>query len=105
MSAEAPTQGELYQETADTYGPALERLARAYEADAEVRLGRSHGGVRPSAPAASGMASGSGKRFSGFDLLDFLEREPLAGAQASTSNRRNRRHSEGAVGSVLNLCW
>lgn len=37
MSAEAPTQGELYQETADTYGPALERLARAYEANAEVR--------------------------------------------------------------------
>jgi RNA polymerase sigma-70 factor (ECF subfamily) len=37
MPAEAPTQDVLYQETADTYGAALERLARAYEVDAEVR--------------------------------------------------------------------
>jgi RNA polymerase sigma-70 factor (ECF subfamily) len=37
MSAQPPTQDELYRETADTYGAALERLARAYEADTEVR--------------------------------------------------------------------
>jgi RNA polymerase sigma-70 factor (ECF subfamily) len=30
-------QDELYRETAETYGPALDRLARAYEADAEAR--------------------------------------------------------------------
>jgi RNA polymerase sigma-70 factor (ECF subfamily) len=37
MPAQQRTQDELYQETADTYGAALERLARAYEADAEIR--------------------------------------------------------------------
>jgi len=37
MPAEAPTQDELYQEASDTYAAALERLARAYEADPEVR--------------------------------------------------------------------
>ena len=31
------TQDELYQETAQTYGAAMERLARAYEADADLR--------------------------------------------------------------------
>ena len=37
MPAEAPTQDDLYQKAAETYGAALERLARAYEADPEVR--------------------------------------------------------------------
>jgi len=37
MPAQPPTQDELYQEAADAYDAALERLARAYEADAEVR--------------------------------------------------------------------
>lgn len=37
MPAQPPTQDELYQEAANTYDAALERLARAYEADAEVR--------------------------------------------------------------------
>jgi len=37
MPAQPPTQDELYREAADTYDAALERLARAYEADAEVR--------------------------------------------------------------------
>ncbi len=37
MAGEAETQDELYQQAAETYGAALERLARAYEADAEVR--------------------------------------------------------------------
>ena len=37
MLAQPPTQDELYREAADTYAAALERLARAYEADAEVR--------------------------------------------------------------------
>jgi RNA polymerase sigma-70 factor (ECF subfamily) len=31
------TPDELYQEAATNYGPALERLARGYEADAEIR--------------------------------------------------------------------
>jgi RNA polymerase sigma-70 factor (ECF subfamily) len=31
------TQDELYNETANAYGAALERLARAYEADADLR--------------------------------------------------------------------
>lgn len=31
------SQDGLYQEAAETYGAALERLARAYEADAEIR--------------------------------------------------------------------
>lgn len=37
MPVEAPTRNELYQEAANTYAAALERLARAYEADAEIR--------------------------------------------------------------------
>jgi RNA polymerase sigma-70 factor (ECF subfamily) len=37
MAAERPTQDELYQEAAGAYGGALERLARAYEADPEER--------------------------------------------------------------------
>ena len=37
MPAQPPTQDELYREVADTYDAALERLARGYEADAEVR--------------------------------------------------------------------
>ena len=36
MSAASP-QDALYQEAAQTYGAALERLARAYEADADLR--------------------------------------------------------------------
>jgi RNA polymerase sigma-70 factor, ECF subfamily len=32
-----PAQDELYSEAAQTYGAALERLARAYEADADLR--------------------------------------------------------------------
>jgi len=35
--ATAPTQDALYEEAAQTYGAALERLARAYEADGELR--------------------------------------------------------------------
>jgi RNA polymerase sigma-70 factor (ECF subfamily) len=31
------SQGDLYKEAADTYGPALDRLARAYEADPDTR--------------------------------------------------------------------
>lgn len=31
------SQDGLYQEAAETYGAALDRLARAYEADAEIR--------------------------------------------------------------------
>jgi RNA polymerase sigma-70 factor (ECF subfamily) len=37
MPAQPPTQDDLYREAAETYGAALERLARAYEADAEIR--------------------------------------------------------------------
>lgn len=37
MPAAPPTQDELYREAAGAYDAALERLARAYEADAEVR--------------------------------------------------------------------
>jgi RNA polymerase sigma-70 factor (ECF subfamily) len=37
MPAQPPTQDELYRELAGTYSAALERLARAYEADGEVR--------------------------------------------------------------------
>ena len=33
----APTQDELYQDAAKTYGAPLERLARAYEADPDIR--------------------------------------------------------------------
>jgi len=36
MAAES-TQDDLYQEAAQTYGAALERLARAYEADPDLR--------------------------------------------------------------------
>jgi RNA polymerase sigma-70 factor, ECF subfamily len=37
MPAQPPTQDELYREAAKTYHAALERLARAYDADAEIR--------------------------------------------------------------------
>ncbi len=37
IPATASKQDELYQEAAATYGAALERLARAYEADADLR--------------------------------------------------------------------
>jgi RNA polymerase sigma-70 factor (ECF subfamily) len=37
MPAQPLTQDELYREAANTYAAALERLARAYEADAEIR--------------------------------------------------------------------
>jgi len=37
MATLAPTQDELYEEVSATYGAALERLARAYEADPEIR--------------------------------------------------------------------
>ena len=36
-TAGTPSQKSLYEQVADTYGPALDRLARAYELDAEVR--------------------------------------------------------------------
>src|SRR5215472_18465713 len=36
-AGETETQEELYQQAAEAYGAALERLARAYEADAELR--------------------------------------------------------------------
>jgi len=37
MPAVEPTQDDLYQDAASQYGAALERLARAYEADPEIR--------------------------------------------------------------------
>jgi RNA polymerase sigma-70 factor, ECF subfamily len=37
VPARPPSQDDLYQEAAYTYAAALERLARAYEADAEIR--------------------------------------------------------------------
>jgi len=37
MSAAMLTQDDLYRQATETYGTALERLSRAYEADAEVR--------------------------------------------------------------------
>jgi len=37
MAALTPTRDELYEEAAAIYGGALERLARAYEADPEIR--------------------------------------------------------------------
>jgi RNA polymerase sigma-70 factor (ECF subfamily) len=37
ITAAAPGQDDLYHDTAQQYGAALERLARAYEADADVR--------------------------------------------------------------------
>jgi RNA polymerase sigma-70 factor (ECF subfamily) len=37
MPAPTSSQDDLYREAVGTYGAALERLARAYEADAEIR--------------------------------------------------------------------
>jgi RNA polymerase sigma-70 factor (ECF subfamily) len=37
IPAETPSQKSLYEQVSDTYGPALDRLARAYELDADVR--------------------------------------------------------------------
>ena len=37
IPAPPATQNDLYQDAAKTYGAALERLARAYEADPEIR--------------------------------------------------------------------
>jgi RNA polymerase sigma-70 factor (ECF subfamily) len=37
MPGQPPTQDDLYREAAETYHAALERLARAYEANPEVR--------------------------------------------------------------------
>ena len=37
MPAASPMQDELYEDAAKTYGAALDRLARAYEADPEIR--------------------------------------------------------------------
>jgi RNA polymerase sigma-70 factor (ECF subfamily) len=37
MTTGSSTQERLYEETAATFGPALERLARAYEADGDAR--------------------------------------------------------------------
>lgn len=37
MAASEPTQDEFYQDAARTYGAPLERLARAYEADPDIR--------------------------------------------------------------------
>ena len=37
ITAAAPSQDDLYHDAAQQYGAALERLARAYEADADVR--------------------------------------------------------------------
>jgi RNA polymerase sigma-70 factor, ECF subfamily len=37
MAAIESTQDDLYQDAATVYGAAIERLARAYEADAEIR--------------------------------------------------------------------
>jgi len=37
IPAESSSQNELYQEAAQTYAAALERLARAYEADPDIR--------------------------------------------------------------------
>jgi len=37
MPAHASTQDDLYQEAAETYGSAVERLARGYEADPDLR--------------------------------------------------------------------
>ena len=37
MPAQQSTQDQLYEEAAASYGPALERLARACEADVESR--------------------------------------------------------------------
>jgi RNA polymerase sigma-70 factor (ECF subfamily) len=37
IPAAAPTQDELYEDAASTYGAPLERLARAYETDPDIR--------------------------------------------------------------------
>ena len=37
ISLDVVNQDSLYQQAADTYGPSLDRLARAYELDPEVR--------------------------------------------------------------------
>lgn len=37
MPATGPTQDELYSQASEMFGPALERLARAYEADPDIR--------------------------------------------------------------------
>lgn len=37
MADRASTQDDLYQQAAESYGPALERLVRGYEADPELR--------------------------------------------------------------------
>jgi len=37
IPAAAPSQDELYEDAARTYSAPLERLARAYEADPEIR--------------------------------------------------------------------
>ena len=37
MATATSAQDELYQDAAEGYGPALERLARAYEADADLQ--------------------------------------------------------------------
>ncbi len=37
MQAPTSAQDDLYREAAATYGAALARLARGYEADAEIR--------------------------------------------------------------------
>ncbi len=38
MPVAVPAQDEIYRDAAQTYGAALERLARAYEADPDHRL-------------------------------------------------------------------
>ncbi len=41
VSGTGVNQDDLYSDAAETYGPALHRLARAYEADPETRRDRS----------------------------------------------------------------
>jgi RNA polymerase sigma-70 factor, ECF subfamily len=60
MATEALTQDELYQQAADVYGAALERLARTYEADPEIRrdlLQEIHIGLWRSMEAFDGRCS------------------------------------------------
>ena len=60
MAAAESTQDELYQQAADAYGPALERLARSYEADPEIRrdlLQEIHIGLWRSMEAFDGRCS------------------------------------------------
>jgi len=57
---EAGTQDDLYQEAAQTYGAALERMARAYEADADLRrdlLQEMHVALWRSIPSFNGLCS------------------------------------------------